>query len=160
MKLGRKQTDTDYLEAGCKLRPNEGLDAISSLAPGSLGSTLLVGGTNTLYTWLIQWLADNLGYDVTNIIGLLYDWRLSPDVMENRDGFLTLTRRRIEAAVKSNGAPGFMVAHSMGNTVFRYVLGWLRQDMREEVYVKIVKMLSDERGTTTTSWWDRWWWCR
>lgn len=139
MMLGRNQTDTDDVETGCKLRPDEGLDAISSLAPGSLGSTLLVGGTNTVYAWLIQWLADNLGYDVTNIIGLPYDWRLSPDVMEKRDGFLTLTRRRIEAAVKSNGAPGIMVAHSMGNTVFRYFLEWLRQEMREEVYAKIIK---------------------
>lgn len=93
--------------------PDEGLDAISSLAPGGLGSKWLVGGTNTVYAWLIQWLADNLGYDVGNIIGLPYDWRLSPDRMEARDGFLTLTRRRIEAAVKSNGQPGIMVAHSV-----------------------------------------------
>ena len=113
MKLGLNQTDTDDLMVGCKLRPDEGLDAISSLAPGGLGSKFLVGGTNTVYAWLIQWLADNLGYDVGNIIGLPYDWRLSPDRMEERDGFLTLTRRRIEAAVKSNGQPGIMVAHSV-----------------------------------------------
>ncbi len=139
MKLGINQTDTDDLSVGCKLRPDEGLDAISSLAPGGLGSKFLVGGTNTVYAWLIQWLADNLGYDVGNIIGLPYDWRLSPDVMEARDGFLTLTRRRIEAAVKSNGQPGIMVAHSMGNTIFRYFLEWLRQEMREEAYAKYVK---------------------
>lgn len=114
MKLGLNQTDTNDLSVGCKLRPDEGLDAISSLAPGGLGSSLLVGGTNTVYAWLIQWLADNLGYDVGNIIGLPYDWRLSPDRMEQRDGFLTLTRHRIEAAVKSNGQPGIMVAHSVG----------------------------------------------
>jgi hypothetical protein len=113
MKLGINQSDTDDLSTGCKLRPDEGLDAISSLAPGGLGSKFLVGGTNTVYAWLIQWLADNLGYDVGNIIGLPYDWRLSPDRMEARDGFLTLTRRRIEAAVKSNGQPGIMVAHSV-----------------------------------------------
>ena len=139
MKLGINQTDTDDLSVGCKLRPDEGLDAISSLAPGGLGSKFLVGGTNTVYAWLIQWLADNLGYDVGNIIGLPYDWRLSPDVMEARDGFLTLTRRRIEAAVKSNGQPGIMVAHSMGNTIFRYFLEWLRQEMREEAYAKYIK---------------------
>lgn len=114
MKLGINQSDTDDLSTGCKLRPDEGLDAISSLAPGGLGSKFLVGGTNTVYAWLIQWLADNLGYDVGNIIGLPYDWRLSPDRLEARDGFLTLTRRRIEAAVKSNGQPGIMVAHSVG----------------------------------------------
>jgi len=113
MTLGLNQTDMNDDEVGCKLRPDEGLDAISSLAPGSIGSNLLVGGTNTVYAWLIQWLADNLGYDVSSIVGLPYDWRLSPDVMEQRDGFLTMTRRRIEAAVASNGGPGIMVAHSV-----------------------------------------------
>eukprot|EP00984_Skeletonema_dohrnii_P004122 scaffold1433_cov128-Skeletonema_dohrnii-CCMP3373.AAC.6 len=98
---------------GCKLRPDEGLDSISSLAPGSISSNLLVGGTNTVYAWLIQWLADNLGYDVTSIVALPYDWRLSPDKMESRDGFLTLMRKKIEAAVESNGLPGIMVAHSV-----------------------------------------------
>lgn len=147
--LGMYQADTDDWENGCKLRPDEGLDAISSLAPGSIGSNLLVGGTNTVYAWLVQWLADNLGYDVGNIIGLPYDWRLSPDRMEERDGFFTLTRRRIEAAVKSNGAPGIMVAHSMGNTVFRYFLTWLRQEMRQEAYQKFVKSAQNRarRGT-------------
>lgn len=56
----------------------------------------MIGGTNTVYAWLIQWLADNLGYDVTNLIGFPYDWRLSPDKMEERDGFLTSMRRRME----------------------------------------------------------------
>lgn len=122
-----------------QLRPDEGLDAISSLAPGGLGSKFLVGGTNTVYAWLIQWLADNLGYDVANIIGLGYDWRLSPDKMQARDGYLELTRRRIEAAVKSNGQPGIMVAHSMGNTIFRYFLVWLRKEMRDEAYARYRK---------------------
>lgn len=47
LSLGLNQTDTDDLESGCKLRPDEGLDAISSLSPGGIGSDLLVGGTNT-----------------------------------------------------------------------------------------------------------------
>jgi hypothetical protein len=72
------QTSNDGLTSssrGCKLRPDEGLDAISSLAPGSISSSLLVGGTNTVYAWLIQWLADNLGYDVSSMVALPYDWR-------------------------------------------------------------------------------------
>jgi Lecithin:cholesterol acyltransferase len=138
LKLGMNQSDGD-VPGGCKLRPDEGLDAISSLGYG-IASSLLVGGTNTVYAWLIQWLADNLGYDVSNIVGLPYDWRLSPDKMEERDGFLTLTRRRIEAAVQSNeGKPGIMVAHSMGNAVFRYFLEWLRMRLREEAYQKYIK---------------------
>lgn len=106
MTLGLNQTDYNNEERGCKLRPDEGLDAISSLAPDSIGSKTLVGGKNTVYAWLTQWLADNLGYDVSSIVGLPYDWRLSPDIMEKRDGFLTLTRHRIEAAVAHNGEPG------------------------------------------------------
>ena len=139
LRLGRNQTDMDDLNVGCKLRPDEGLDAISSLSPGGIGSQLLVGGTNTVYAWLIQWLVDNLGYDVSNLYGLPYDWRLSPDKMEARDGFLTLTRRRIEAAVQSNGEPGIMVAHSMGNVIFRYFLQWLRAELQEEAYDRYLK---------------------
>lgn len=134
LKLGENQTDSD-----CKLRPDEGLDAISSLSPGGFSSDLLVGGTNTVYAWLIQWLADNLGYDSNSIVGLPYDWRLSPDKMEHRDGFLTLTRRRIEAAVQSNGSPGIMVAHSMGNKVFQYFLVWLKKTLQEEAYEKYIQ---------------------
>lgn len=139
-KDGKNNANKTNGDMRCKLRPDEGLDAISSLAPGSVTSEFLVGGTNTVYAWLTQWLADNLGYDVTSLLGLPYDWRLSPDKMEERDGFLTSTRYRIEAAVKSNGGiPGIMVAHSMGNVVFRYFLEWLRLEMRKETLAELVE---------------------
>jgi hypothetical protein len=147
LELGLNQSDTNDWSVGCKLRPDEGLDAIASLAPGGIGADLLVGGTNTVYAWFIQWLADNLGYDVTNIVGLPYDWRLSPDKMEARDGFMSLTRRRIEAAVSSNGQPGIMVAHSMGNLVFRYFIEWLRVQMREEVFNEYLQRANRRAAT-------------
>jgi hypothetical protein len=79
MTLGKDQVDTDDEKVGCKLRADEGLDAISSLAPGSLGSNLLVGGTNTVYAWLIQWLADNLG-----LCSIMNDsWILNTDALSN-----------------------------------------------------------------------------
>ena len=59
--------------------------------------------------------------------------------MEQRDGFLTMTRRRIEAAVATNGEPGIMVAHSMGNLIFRYFLEWLLVEMQAEAYRDYVK---------------------
>ena len=95
-------------------------------------------------------------------------YRLSPDRMEERDGFLTMTRHKIEAAVKTNGLPGIMIAHSvrntvhfsiilllptlkcsnriilisfipkMGNSVFRYFQEWLRVQLREEAYSRYV----------------------
>ncbi len=129
----------------CKLRPDEGLDAISSLAPGGLGSHLLVGGTNTVYAWLIQWLSDHLGYDVTTLHGLPYDWRLSPHKMQQRDGFMTWMRRTMETAVQVNQQPGIMVAHSMGNLIFRYFLEWLRQELRHETYQHFVQQRNLER---------------
>ncbi|KAL7450618.1 hypothetical protein ACHAWC_002508 [Mediolabrus comicus] len=148
---GKSTSTTAIPSHGCKLRPDEGLDAISSLAPGSISSNLLVGGTNTVYAWLIQWLADNLGYDVTSIVALPYDWRLSPDKMESRDGFLTLMRKKIEAAVKSNGLPGIMVAHSMGNSVFRYFLEWLRVQMQDEAYERYVEQAEHAIATAAAA---------
>mmetsp|Transcript_10280 Transcript_10280/g.22822 ORF Transcript_10280/g.22822 Transcript_10280/m.22822 type:complete len:652 (-) Transcript_10280:492-2447(-) len=68
---------------------------------------------------------------------------------EARDGFLTTTRKRIEAAVMSNGHPGIMVAHSMGNVMFRYFLEWLRVQLREEAYVRYVK--AQKRATNTNT---------
>jgi hypothetical protein len=112
---------------GCKLRPDEGIDSISSLAPGSISSNFLVGGTNTVYAWFVQWIAENLGYDVSSIVALPYDWRLSPDKLESRDGFLTQTRRKIEAAVEFSGMPGIMVAHSVStySTYYAHLFPYL-----------------------------------
>ena len=59
MSLAENQTDISKEHKGCKLRPDEGLDAISSLAPANLSTNMLVGGTNTVYAWLTQWLAEN-----------------------------------------------------------------------------------------------------
>lgn len=43
MTLGFNQTDMEDPNIGCKLRPEEGLNAIASLAPNSVGSNMLVG---------------------------------------------------------------------------------------------------------------------
>ena len=144
IKLGLNQSDS-VDGGGCKLRSDEGLDAISSLSVGGLQSQLLIGRTNTVYSWLIQWLSDNLGYDVGSIIGFPYDWRLSPDKMEERDGFFTFMRRRIETAVETNGEPGILVAHSMGNMIFRYFLSWLKVELAAEAYSELLDEGSSQR---------------
>ena len=66
-------------------------------------------------------------FDINNSIflseGLPYDWRLSPDVMEERDGYFTNVRHRIEAAVSVNGGiPGVVVAHSVSQMPFLIIL--------------------------------------
>lgn len=131
--LGINQSDANDI-GGCKLRPDEGLDAISSLSPDGFSSEMLMGGTNTVYAWLIQWLAEHLGYDVSNLIGLPYDWRLTPSKMQERDGYLANMRRKLEASVSTSKLPGIVVAHSMGNLVFQYFLEWLRAEFRQEAF--------------------------
>jgi hypothetical protein len=131
--LGVNQSDANDI-GGCKLRPDEGLDAISSLSPDGFSSEMLMGGTNTVYAWLIQWLAEHLGYDVSNLIGLPYDWRLTPSKMQERDGYLANMRRKLEASVSTSQLPGIVVAHSMGNLVFQYFLEWLRAEFRQEAF--------------------------
>ena len=59
--------------------------------------------------------------------------------MEARGWFLDLDTKRIEAAVKSNGQPGMMVARFDGEYHISVFLEWLRQRMREEGYAKYVK---------------------
>ena len=54
-----------------------------------------------------------MGYDMSSIVGLPYNWKLSPDTMEKRDGFLTLTKKRIEAYAASNSHHDIRVAHSV-----------------------------------------------
>jgi hypothetical protein len=41
LELGRNQTDTDDWDVGCKLRPDEGLDAIASLSPAGTYSPVV-----------------------------------------------------------------------------------------------------------------------
>ncbi|GAX26714.1 hypothetical protein FisN_2Hh339 [Fistulifera solaris] len=136
--LGVNQSDAND-SGGCKLRPDEGLDAISSLSPDGFSSEMLMGGTNTVYAWLIQWLAEHLGYDVSNLIGLPYDWRLTPSKMQERDGYLANMRRKLEASVSTSQLPGIVVAHSMGNLVFQYFLEWLRAEFRQEAFEGFLK---------------------
>jgi len=71
--------------------------------------------------------------------------------MESRDGFLTLMRKKIEAAVESNGLPGIMVAHSMGNAVFRYFLEWLRVQMQHEAYARYAQQAEHAIATAAVS---------
>jgi len=116
LKLGLNQSDPE----GCKVRAEEGLNAISVIAPGPI-----IGGATTVYSWLIEYLAENMGYDSTSILGFPYDWRLSPNKLEERDGFFTSMKFRIEEAVKRLQRPGMVIAHSMGNLIMFYFLDWL-----------------------------------
>ena len=70
------------------------------------------------------------GYDVNNLIGLPYDWRLSPKELESRDSFFTNLKFKIETAVKRHRRPAIIIAHSMGNNLLMYFCNWLRYESK------------------------------
>jgi hypothetical protein len=121
MKVGPQGTDLDQ---GCVLRPDEGLDSVSAMAPGPWTS-----GISQVYAPLISLLVEELGYTApSSLRALPYDWRLAPRRLEERDGFMSATKQNLELAVSSNGRPAVVIAHSMGNLVFLYFLEWLRKE--------------------------------
>jgi hypothetical protein len=75
---------------------------------------------------MVKYFASEFGYDVNNIIGLPYDWRLSPSEMERRDSFFTQMKHKLETAVKRHQRPAIVMAHSMGNNLFMYFCEWLK----------------------------------
>ncbi len=61
------------------------------------------------------------------VVPVPYDWRLSPDMLDQRDGLFALVKANIEAAVRLNGLPAILVAHSLGSLVSLYFFEWLKQ---------------------------------
>ena len=121
VKLGPNGTDPEE----CKLRPDEGLSAIGELSPGNIYTP----ASTSVFTNMVKYLS-NLGYDVNGIIGLPYDWRLSPGQLEERDSFFSSVRYKLETAVKRHKRPAIILAHSMGNNLFMYFCEWMKHRVK------------------------------
>jgi hypothetical protein len=114
----------------CKSRPDEGLDAITELDPG-----FLTGFLSTVWKKFIT-LAASIGFEPhSNLIAVPYDFRLALPVLEKRDGYFSRLKMIIEQAValaeknRNSEVGAVVIAHSMGNIVFRYFLEWLKADL-------------------------------
>lgn len=80
-----------------------------------------------MYAPLIDLLTQELGYQGRNSLRALpYDWRIAPRRLEERDGFMSSMKADIEQAVRLNGRPCIVFAHSMGNLVLLYFIEWLK----------------------------------
>merc|ERR1740130_1251205 len=139
-------TDPEIVDemGACKLRADEGLEAISKLDPG-----IITGPLTDVWWTFIQTLANDLGVATDNgIVAAPYDWRLSPTMLQERDNYFTKLRHMIEEQVlkrpgnincemSPNLCPGVViVAHSMGNNIFRYFCEWLESDLGSMHYKK------------------------
>mmetsp|Transcript_1754 Transcript_1754/g.6401 ORF Transcript_1754/g.6401 Transcript_1754/m.6401 type:complete len:592 (+) Transcript_1754:1-1776(+) len=108
---------------GCKSRPDEGLDAINTLALGVLGMF-----SHAMFE-LIDFLGVRFGYDPTSLHAMPYDFRLLPHKLELRDGYFSHFKAKMEVEVRRTGQRSIVIAHSLGCKVFAYFLEWLKADV-------------------------------
>ena len=66
-----------------------------------------------------------VGYDANMIHAATFDWRLSPDALEQRDGYFTRLKHSVETLVAIHKVPVALLAHSYGDQLVRYFLNWV-----------------------------------
>lgn len=99
---------------GIRVRVVEGMAAVDFLM-----------GLYWVWSPMIESLAD-IGYDTNSMASMAYDWRLSFHNLEERDGYFTTVKEKVEAMVRRKGKRATLIAHSMGCLVNFYFLNWAR----------------------------------
>ncbi|CAF1479861.1 unnamed protein product [Adineta ricciae] len=84
-----------------------------------------------LWSKVIENLAD-IGYDPTNLVTLGYDWRLTPQALEERDGYFTQLKFYTEFLRKKHGEKVALLTHSMGANYVLYFLRWVTENAGEQ----------------------------
>jgi Lecithin:cholesterol acyltransferase len=115
------------LPGACSARPAKGIESIAELDPG-----IVTGPLSTVWARLHAELVERFDYDSMSLQAAPYDFRLSPRVLDERDDYFHSLMTQIEAMMRSAERRGFhdvpgvgILAHSLGNNVFRYFLRWL-----------------------------------
>ena len=108
---------------GNRVRPYEGLKAVEYMS----GDAVTQIGS-WVHAPVTKYLTTELGYvKGQNLDAAPYDWRLPPKVTEERDGYLTKTKERIEELYENNNKlPVVLLCHSMGCKMGHYFLNWAR----------------------------------
>ena len=105
---------------GIRVRPMEGLEAVACLAP----SSRITSGITSIFGPLIRNLLD-IGYDQKNLDAAPYDWRLPVSVLEERDGYFTKLKSKVEYLYALNKEKRIVfICHSNGNRVAHYFTNW------------------------------------
>jgi phospholipid:diacylglycerol acyltransferase len=120
MKLHLNQSDSSH---HCKSRPDEGLRAITVLDPG-----IITGPLSAVWSDFFSFLTKNWDYDPQTLSTLTYDWRLAPSLLDSRDDYW----RRLKHHIEDHQRPVAVLAHSLGNNIFRYFLAWLQRDFNDD----------------------------
>lgn len=108
---------------GIKVRPVPGLHATDFLADNPVAKA-----PSYVFGHLISELAD-VGYTPENLDAATYDWRLPPQKLEERDGYFTQLKMKVEFLKKrNNNEKVVLMAHSMGNRCAQYFLSWVHKN--------------------------------
>ncbi len=105
--------------AGIKLRAVTGLEAVDWFVPG-------------YFVWgkVIESLGD-VGYDPNSIHAATFDWRLSPEQLEKRDGYFTRLKASIETLHNIHKEKVALLAHSYGDQLVRYFFNWVEMPIED-----------------------------
>jgi phospholipid:diacylglycerol acyltransferase len=106
---------------GIKLRSAQGFQA----ADFFVGNDWM-WGNYWVWSKILENLAD-VGYDASSMAMEAYDWRLAFKLLEERDGYLTQLKHKIEAYHKSTGKKIILISHSMGAIVVHYFFAWVTE---------------------------------
>jgi phospholipid:diacylglycerol acyltransferase len=104
---------------GIRLRPSSGFEAADYFIANY---------------WVWSKLIDNLadvGYSPSNMAMMPYDWRLAFPLLEERDGYLTQLKSRIEGLRRTAGHKVVLASHSMGALVVHYFFAWVAAPERD-----------------------------
>lgn len=105
-----KTTGVD--KPGVKVRADTGFTSVDFFVPG-------------YWVWakvLIN-LAD-IGYDPQSMAVMTYDWRLSPSLTHDRDGFYFAVRSNIKFLCQKNRQRAVVISHSYGTTIALAFFRW------------------------------------
>ncbi|KAF8222646.1 phospholipid/diacylglycerol acyltransferase [Tricholoma matsutake] len=99
-----------------KIRATEGINAATSFIQGY---------------WIWSKIVENLAvvnYDTNNLDLAAYDWRLSYNNLEERDGYFSKLKTKIESFKRRHKKKVVLAAHSMGATVYlsvAFIFKWV-----------------------------------
>jgi len=111
------------------LDPKTGVDPEGIRIRASQGFEAADYFMGNYWVWgkILESLAD-VGYDGSSMSMESYDWRLSFPKLEERDGFFTKLKYKIEAFHKVTGKKIVLTSHSLGVLLVHYFFAWVSQE--------------------------------
>ena len=107
---------------GITVRNVDGIAGVDYLEDGHF-----VGRATTwVFAKVVEYLLKRGYQKDNNLRAAPYDWRVPPQILEQRDGYFSSLVKMIESTSARNGnKPVVLLGHSMGNKMAHYFLNWV-----------------------------------